>query len=536
MAMGSPFTSRGIVAAAAVGISLALLLPAQAQFWDWGNRPQRQQQRDYNPFGGWFSPNPRWERDRGDRGDRQEREDYSRPPAAAQKKPEATTSVVVVGDGNADWLAYGLEDAFSEKPEFGVVRKARTESGLIRYGGRGDVEWPQVIREMIAADKPKFIVMMIGNNDRQTIREKTPPVVRPGQPKAAGAQQAQQQPAPAATPPAPPQPVDAEQQAPDPSETPEPPAANLTPEQARQASYGPWEFHTEKWELAYIRRIDATIAAMKSAGVPVIWVGLPSQRGTKASQDSQYLNEIYRSRAEKAGITYVDIWDGYVDEAGRYSPQGPDYEGQIRRLRTNDGVYFTKFGARKLAHYVEREIERHIANRGLPVALPIPADPGVQAPNAKPGGPAQRPVAGPVVPLTAVSATPEELMGAARGRAPTTDATATRVLTKGEPIGAASGRADDFAWPRGSQPQPSAEPVAAEPAAAPATATAPPPAAKGKAAAAPAAQQKAATDAQGAQGNTGDAANPPAPPKQAQRRQRNDGIPRPPAFIQNFFR
>jgi hypothetical protein len=60
----------------------------------------------------------------------------------------------------------------------------------------------------------------------------------------------------------------------------------------------------------------------------------------------------YRSRAEKAGIVYVDIWDGFVDEAGQFSPQGPDYEGQIRRLRTSDGVYFTKFGARKLADYV----------------------------------------------------------------------------------------------------------------------------------------------------------------------------------------
>ena len=59
----------------------------------------------------------------------------------------------------------------------------------------------------------------------------------------------------------------------------------MTPEQARQAAYGPWEFHSEKWELAYIKRIDATIAALKSAGVPVIWVGLASQRGTKSSQD-----------------------------------------------------------------------------------------------------------------------------------------------------------------------------------------------------------------------------------------------------------
>jgi hypothetical protein len=71
-----------------------------------------------------------------------------------------------------------------------------------------------------------------------------------------------------------------------------------------------------------------------------------------------YLNELYRSRAERAGIIYVDVWDGFVAEAGKFSQQGPDYQGQIRRLRTSDGIHFTKYGARKLALYVEREIER----------------------------------------------------------------------------------------------------------------------------------------------------------------------------------
>src|SRR5712692_6912825 len=85
-----------------------------------------------------------------------------------------------MGDANADWLAYGLEDAFSEKPEFGIVRKHRTDSGLIRYDARRDSEWAQVAREIITAEKPKIIVMMIGNNDRQLIREKAPPpVARP---------------------------------------------------------------------------------------------------------------------------------------------------------------------------------------------------------------------------------------------------------------------------------------------------------------------------------------------------------------------
>ena len=83
------------------------------------------------------------------------------------------------------------------------------------------------------------------------------------------------------------------------------------------------------------------------------------------------------ARAEKAGIVYGDVWEGFIDEAGKHSPpQGSDYQGQICRLRTGDGIHFTKFGARKLALYVEREIERSLSR--VPVALPVPAD---QAPS-----------------------------------------------------------------------------------------------------------------------------------------------------------
>src|SRR5260370_2802659 len=151
--MGISTNSLGFAVGAAACI-LTLVLPAQAQFWDWGGRPQRQQQQNYSPFGGWFEQRP-FQRDR-DR-DRETPVDNSQAPKAAQKKPEATTNVVVMGDSNADWLAYGLEDAFSEKPEFGVVRKHRSDSGLIRYGGRADQEWPPAVRENIATEKPNII-------------------------------------------------------------------------------------------------------------------------------------------------------------------------------------------------------------------------------------------------------------------------------------------------------------------------------------------------------------------------------------------
>ena len=100
------------------------------------------------------------------------------------------------------------------------------------------------------------------------------------------------------------------------------------------------------------------LGVLKSKGVPVFWVGLPSIRGSRATSEMVYLNDLYRGRAEKAGATYVDVWDGFVDDAGNYNNYGPDFEGQTRRLRSGDGVHFTRAGARKLAHYAEREIRR----------------------------------------------------------------------------------------------------------------------------------------------------------------------------------
>src|SRR6266511_390769 len=167
-----------------------------------------------------------------------------------------------------------LEDAFSEKTEIGIVRKHRTDSGLISYDARRDTDWPQVAREIIAVEKPKFIVMMIGNTARQTIRARIPAPPPSGPPKA---NVQPMQPAPSAAPPSP--------------------------------------------------------------------------------------------------------------------PVRPDPEQQPPETVTNDGVYFTKFGARKVALYVEREIERSLSSQRAPVALPAPAEPEHRGTKGKPGG-SVRPVAG----------------------------------------------------------------------------------------------------------------------------------------------
>jgi hypothetical protein len=87
-------------------------------------------------------------------------------------------------------------------------------------------------------------------------------------------------------------------------------------------------------------------------------------------------------------------------------------------------------------------------------------------PNAKVIAPTQRPLAGPVVPLTGGAPAAEELLGAARAKPPAIESGAARVLIRGQGAAAPTGRADDFSWPRngGAEPAPGpAEPAPALP-------------------------------------------------------------------------
>jgi uncharacterized protein len=398
-------------------------------------QPQPQQQFQWQ---WWQQQQPRRERER-------EVVDFSKAPAPRRPDTQPTTHVTVMGDSMADWLAYGLEDAFGETPEIGVVRKNRAGRGLILGTSKNEYDWAAVARETLAAEKTEFVVMMLGLADRQPIHVRASQATKPGQKPA---QQAPKPDAAAKTDQLSPQADKTDPAAAELQDAPPPAEEQAAPESATSTS-STYEFRSEKWAEAYAKRVDEVIAALKSRGAPVFWVGLPAIRGAHATSDMVYLNDIYRGRAEKAGIIFVDIWDGFVDENGTFAPHGPDFEGQPRRLRTGDGVHFTKYGARKLAHYVEREIRRVMQARGAPIAMPSPEEPQPQVPSIKPGTPVARPVAGPVVSLTATSGGGSEtLLGGGPTRAPGSESLATKVMVKGEPVPALRGRADDFAWPR----------------------------------------------------------------------------------------
>lgn len=320
---------------------------------------------------------------------------------------EASFFVAAMGDTLGLMLANGLDEAFEDKPQIAIERKAKESSGLVRDDF---YDWPKAARDIAsAARKPDVAVMMIGSNDRQSIQD-------------------------------------------------------------GGGSHEPLSPH---WRELYAARVDAVIAAFKEKDIPLIWVGLPVMKNERFSADMNELNGIYRERAARAGIPFVDLWESFADENGRYQAFGPDINGEIVKIRTADGVHFTDAGSRNLAHFVESEIMRvYDAKRpdtptaagptppqaptaaatpssATPPAAPVVFVSPVGAPPAAAPALPDRPPVGPAQPLTAAAVAADELARRAKPAPAGAGAAAARALAdhvfvEGGEQTPKPNRADDF--------------------------------------------------------------------------------------------
>jgi hypothetical protein len=132
------------------------------------------------------------------------------------------------------------------------------------------------------------------------------------------------------------------------------------------------KFGTEEWREAYGKRVEKIIKKLRAANIATYWVGLPVMRSPGQTSNAEKLNDVFRERAFINGAKFIDTWEGFVDDSGRYSAYGPDMSGKVKRLRANDGVHFTRRGSLKLAHFVEKELRKDLSlakgERNIPLA------------------------------------------------------------------------------------------------------------------------------------------------------------------------
>ena len=251
-------------------------------------------------------------------------------------------------------------------------------------------DWPGTIEGIIEEVKPALVVTMIGSNDRQAMR------------------------------------VDGRTE----------------------------KVRSEAWEREYKARIERFAGIVQKSNTPLIWVGGPPYRFKSMSTDILAFNEFYRTAAEAVGGSFVDIWDGFVDQDGAFVLSGSDINGQTVRLRNSDGINFTNAGKRKLAFYVERQIKAMFgdAASSLLTVLAPESYSTLRLPPLQ--------VEDEVVRMDPIPIADPELDGGAEllgdihsvaERRPENPLQAksprNRLVEDGVPPAAKPGRANDFAWP-----------------------------------------------------------------------------------------
>src|SRR5690606_23569725 len=86
------------------------------------------------------------------------------------------------------------------------------------------------------------------------------------------------------------------------------------------------------------------------------------------------ISEIQRLAAFGGGAEFLDIYERFVDEEGKYTSYGPDLNGKNVRMRKDDGIHFSTAGADKLAFYLAQSLKlyyRGAGSVGLEVADPL---------------------------------------------------------------------------------------------------------------------------------------------------------------------
>src|SRR5437588_4266477 len=167
------FTETGplITLLVAVALLVGIAGPASAQFFNFGGW-SRPQPRSSGGGGGWFGGDLFTPFQQQQQQAPKRVENFSKAPPPEKRDTVPERNVLVLGDAMADWLAYGLEDAYAEQPDMGVIRKHKTVSGLIKYQPKGEpADWAAAAKGILATEKPDAIVVMLGINDRVAIRE-----------------------------------------------------------------------------------------------------------------------------------------------------------------------------------------------------------------------------------------------------------------------------------------------------------------------------------------------------------------------------
>jgi lysophospholipase L1-like esterase len=201
--------------------------------------------------------------------------------------PTRRLRVVVIGDSLAAGLGYFAERVFRPKL-VRVSRQGRISTGLARPDY---FNWPVAMRRIVNAFDPDLVIVMLGENDRQSLQ-----TVGGG------------------------------------------PIAQLG---------------TTEWPAEYRSRVLQMMRIATSRGAKVVWAGLPISADERFRAHAERQNDIYEFAAEiSTNVAYFDAWERFqAPRGGGYTAYFRE-SGRVVLIRAGDGLHFTSIGYTILAREI----------------------------------------------------------------------------------------------------------------------------------------------------------------------------------------
>jgi hypothetical protein len=137
-------------------------------------------------------------------------------------------------------------------------------------------------------------------------------------------------------------------------------------------SIGRMKALTPEWSAEYTARVSNFVNQLRNAGKPTIWVGLPPMEAPSYAKAIAAISEIQKLAAFSGGAEFLDIYERFLNEEGKYSSFGPDLNGNRVRMRKDDGIHLSAAGADKLAFYLSQTLKLYYRGGGVGIEVADP--------------------------------------------------------------------------------------------------------------------------------------------------------------------
>lgn len=131
---------------------------------------------------------------------------------------------------------------------------------------------------------------------------------------------------------------------------------------------------SDEWKALYLERLNSFLGQLREANKPVIWIGLPPMRASSYSAAVSEISSLHRLASVAAGVEFVDIYERFVDENGRYSSRGPNLNGEDSLMRKSDGIHFSSAGSDKVVFFARQSLRTFYRGGSLNLSVSDPLD------------------------------------------------------------------------------------------------------------------------------------------------------------------